>query len=182
MKNSFLCLIFLVLFFLTGCQPTLIKSAGKYQPGSSDAYLVLTKSVVVPPNSARAFFQGGELIPDAQLNLYEVDCELQINTVLEKPQTVQPGTFRIIKIIQDQSPIVSLQPVMYAALGFGWGYQSSPVDIKKFYTFRLEAESQPLLRAVICRGVQDTPFMAELPTLEEMQAAVGEYIQFNLLE
>ena len=69
---------------------------------------------------------------------------------------------------------------MYAAVGFGWGYQSAPVDIKRFYTFRLESETQPLVRAVICRGVQDTPFMAELPTYEEMQAAVGEYIEFNL--
>jgi hypothetical protein len=174
-------LIPFVLLVLAGCQQTLIKTNAGYQPESSDSYIVLNKSIVIPPNSARAFFQYGKLIPDARLNLYATDCELQINTVLEVPQTVQPGKFNIIRIIQDQSPIVILQPVMYAAIGVVWGYNSSPVDIKRFYTFRLESESQPLVRAVICRGVQDTPFMAELPTLEEMQAAVGEYIQFNLL-
>lgn len=182
MKNLAISLNLLVVLLLAGCQQTLIKTDSGYQPGSSDSFIVLNQSVIIPPNSARAFFQGGELIPDARLNLYAVDCELQINKVMEVPQTVQPGKFSVIKIIQDQSPIVLSQPVMYAAMGIGWGYNSAPVDIKRFYTFRLESESQPLVRAVICRGAQDTPYMAELPSLEEMQTAVGEYLQFNLLQ
>lgn len=177
-----LSLFTMTLLMSAGCQQTLIKTDSGYQPGSSDSFIVLNQSVVIPPNSARAFFQGGELIPNARLNLYAVDCELQINKVMEVPQTVQPGKFSIIRIIQDQSPIVLSQPVMYAAMGIARGYNSGLVDIKRFYTFRLESESQPLVRAVICRGAQDTPYMAELPSLEEMQTAAGEYLQFNLFD
>ena len=181
-----------ILLLLTACQSTLIKTNDSYFETASHSSIEITQSLDVSPNSARAFLQNGEVIPQVKLDLYNVNCEVEINTVSETRQTILPGKFNIHSISQDESPIVITpemkKPVMVASLQYAWGGDSdSPVDIKRYYQFRLSAQepesmnSKVKVRSLICRGVQDEPYKAELPTLEEMQAAVGSYIIFNLI-
>ncbi len=178
------------LLFLSACQSTLIKEDGRYIEVSSQASIEITESIEVGPNSARAFLQNGELIYSGQLNLYDVNCEIEINTVSEKRQTIEAGVFDIRSISQDQSPIVKQQGVkkeiMVASLGTEWQEvawdSNSPVDIKRFYRFKLTARdssSKSEVRSVTCRGAQDTPFNARLPSSEEMKNAGGHYLKFN---
>jgi len=67
-------------------------------------------------------------------------------------------------------------------LTYAWA-SDSPVDIKRYYHFKLSAQdpqSKSQVRALICRGAQDEPYNARLPTLEQMKLAGGQYIIFNL--
>jgi len=189
MKNQYqkkIALLF-ILFFLSACQSTLIKTGDSYLEIPGQATIEITQSVDVAPNSARAFFQNGEMIRYGQLNLYDINCEIEINTISEKYQTIEAGVFNIISIAQEESPIVKRQftgkPVMIASLNYAWAYDS-PVDIKRYYHFKVSAQdserkSEVVVRAIICRGAQDTPYNAELPTYEQMRVAGGRYIQFN---
>ncbi len=174
----------LILFLmLTACQSTLIHSNGNYIEADAQATIEILQPLKVHPESARAFLQYGELQPKGRLNLYEVNCEVEINTVSEQPQTIPPGVFRIISIVQDESPIVLLKAVKLAALNVSWSDDASPVDIMRFYRFYLqplEPDSQSDVRSITCRGAQSEPFNAELPSLQEMQAASGLYLKFNL--
>jgi len=193
MQNRFFFILF-SLFVLSACQPALIRSDEAYISISNEATIEITQAIEVSPNSARAFLQEGEVIPYEQLNLYEVNCEIEVNTVSEDRQTIEAGVFNIISILQDESLIVDNEnekdELMVATLGFSrelaaFGNSDSPVDIKRYYKFKLspltpkQAGSKTEVRSVTCRGVQDTPFNAELPSFEEIRAASGKYVTFS---
>jgi len=146
---------------------------------------------MVPANSARAFFQSGELLIHSGINYYQVSCEILINTVSETQQIIAPGLFNITAVTQNESPFVMGKTVQLAALDFndqqyarGGSGSSSPVDIHRYYRFKLTARDSSgqstLVRSLSCRGALDTPYQASLPTLSEMQATVGSFIKFNL--
>ena len=102
----------------------------------------------------------------------------------ESRQTIEPGLFNVISIVQDESPIVMTKPVMVASLSLArGGGDSGPVNIKRFYRFRLspqDPKAETQVRSMTCRGALDEPYIAELPTYNEMQAAVGQYVILNL--
>ncbi len=171
------------LIILSACQSTQIRSEGRYIEADTGATIEILQPLTVHPNSARVFLQNGEPQPQGRLDLYEVSCEVEINTISEQPQTIAPGLFRIMSIVQDESPIVFLQPLKVAAIGVVWGNSDSPVDIKRFYRFKLQAvdkNSKSQVRSITCRGAQSEPYNAELPSLEEMRQASGSYLRFNL--
>jgi len=183
--------IAILMYLLTACQNTLIQSDGAYYQISSDASIEITRELSVPANSARAYLQNGELLRHTGINLYNTSCEVLINTVSESRQTISPGIFTILSIEQNESPIVMSQTIQVAALDFsyqqyargGGSGSGSPVDIKRYYRFKLAAQDQEKqltqVRSITCRGSQDEPYKARLPTFNEMQAAVGSYVKFN---
>lgn len=166
---------------LSACQSTLIDTDSGYFEVGTQATIEITEPLSVRPNSARVFLQNGE-VKNSGIDLYDVNCEVEINTVSDSRQIIQPEIFNIISIHQEESPIVMIRSTMIASLAFSW-YSESPVDIKRFYRFRLQAQdsdSKSQVRAVICRGAQSEPYNAELPTLEQMKKAGGKYLKFNL--
>ena len=176
--------------FLSACQSTLIKSDGAYFQANTISTIEITQELSVPAYSARAFFQSGELLSHTGINLYDISCEVMINTVSESRQLIAPGVFNITSISQDESPIVMRKPVQVAALDFSYeqyalgGGDGSPVDIHRYYRFKLAAQNPETqiseVRSISCRGVQDNPYDAELPTFNEMQAAFGRFVKFNI--
>ena len=173
-----------IVLLLTACQSTLIKKEGLYVEATDKPFIEITQSLRVAPNSARAFLQQGKVIFPGQLNLYDINCEIEINTVSEQSQVIEAGLYYILSISSEESPIVMFKPVMVASLtlAIGGGGGGSPVDIKRFYRFKLSAQnpdSKTQVRSMQCRGAQDVPYLAKLPTFEEMQQATGEYIKLN---
>jgi len=171
------------LLLLTACQSTLIRSDSNYFEVHHRASIEITEILTVAPNSARVFLQNGEVKKNGNIDLYEVNCEVEINTVSESRQTIQPEIFNVIRVSQEESPIVMLRPEVVASLTYAWMFSDSPVDIKLYYRFILTAQnsgSNSQVRAVICRGAQSEPYNAELPTLEQMKRAAGKYLRFNL--
>jgi len=172
----------LIFLTLSACQAPLIKNEGRYIAAVPNASIEITQTLEVSPDSARVFFQNGNLISVAQLDLYEVNCEIEVNTISESRQLIEPGVFNVIAIAQEESPIVMTKPLMLASLSYAWT-SDSPVDIKRYYYFRLsaqEVQSKSQVRALICRGVQAEPYKARLPTMEQMKQAAGQYIIFKL--
>lgn len=180
-------LLIIMVGLLVACdfgQSFFIKKNDQYIEVVPQATIEILRVLTVEPNSARAFLQNGVAIHQAKLNLYDIDCEVEINTVSELRQTIQPGIFNVFAISEEESPIVMFStPPVVASLDYAWLYDNAPVDTKRYYLFRLEAqdkESQSEVRAVICRGAQSEPYNARLPRMEEMNIAVGSYIHFNL--
>jgi len=189
MKNI---LTIIAVILLTACQGqnTLIKSDDSYFQISSAATIEITQELSVPANSARAFFQHGGLLSHTGINLYDISCEILINTVSESKQIIAPGVFNITSITQDESSIVMRKTIQVAALNFdyrqyalGGGGGDSPVDIHRYYRFKLSAqdpsEQITQVRSLTCRGAQDEPYKASLPDFNEMQSAVGQYVKFD---
>ena len=174
--------LLLTTFFITSCQSSLpTKQTNVLFDGQLISSIEITHALQVSPGSARSFLQRGQQIPMNQLNLYDSNCEVEINTVLdEQYQEIKPETFNVIFIVWDESPIVMRKPLMFASAELAWS-SDSPVDIKRYYYFKLTAqdpESLSQVRALICRGEQDTPYNAQLPTFEEIKNATGQLIKF----
>jgi hypothetical protein len=179
MKNLFAILLVII---LSGCQSVKIKQDDQFISIAQDSTIEIMRSIKVPPNSARAYLQNGNLLPGTGINYYQVNCEIEINTVAEKYQTVQPGKFKVKSVRMEESPIVMSKPVLYASLKLTSTDSDSPVDIKRYYHFALQSidsNEESDVRALICRGILEEPYLAELPTFEEMQQASGDYIKFN---
>jgi len=113
----------------------------------------------------------------------------------ESRQIIAPGVFNVTSISQDESPIVMRRTIQVAALSFNYQQYAlggggggsggdSPVDIHRYYRFKLSAQDTSKqkiqVRSLTCRGVLDEPYDAVLPTFNEMQAAVGQYVKFDL--
>jgi len=190
-------LIIIALIILTACQGqnTLIKYDNSYFKASPSATIEVTQELSVPANSARAYFQSGELLSHTGINHYNVSCEILVNTVSESRQIIAPGVFNVTSISQDESPIVMRRTIQVAALSFNYQQYAlggggggsggdSPVDIHRYYRFKLSAQDTSKqkiqVRSLTCRGVLDEPYDAVLPTFNEMQAAVGQYVKFDL--
>jgi len=183
--------IIILMYLLSACQNTLIQSDGNYYKISPDASIEITQQLSVPANSARAYLQNGQLLRHTGINLYDVSCEVLINTVSESRQTISSGVFTVLSIEQNESPIVMRHAIQVAALDYsyqqyargGGSGSGSPVDIKRYYRFKLAAQNPEKqvteVRSITCRGPQDEPYKARLPTFNEMQAAVGSYITFD---
>lgn len=170
-----------VLFLLVACQSSpLIQSNASYIEPAAHSSIEINQPLEVFPNFSRAFLQSGKVISPVSLNLYQVNCEVEIDTVSETRQIIAPGKFNIIAISQKESPIVMLKPMLVASLNYA---SSTPTEIKQFFQFQLSPQnpdSTSKVRALTCRGVQAEHADAQLPTLEQMQKAVGTYINLNL--
>jgi len=177
MKNQLQLL--LILMLLTACKVPVIKQQehGQYYPIAQNAWIEIQQKARIEPDNARAYFQDGKWIHPSSLNLYEVNCELEVRDVVEKYQWINPGKFEIIRTQQDQSPIV-FGPGKSTTLA--WNQDQAPSDIKRFWKFTLQSKQQANVMHFICRGVQDSPYNATLPTSTEMQTAVGQHIKLHL--
>ncbi|MCW8931429.1 MAG: hypothetical protein OQL19_14455 [Gammaproteobacteria bacterium] len=171
---------FFSLFLLVACQSPSIQTNTSYFKPDSVSTIEITQPLGVAPNFARAFLQAGNNISPIGLDLSNVNCEVEINTISEVRQVIQPEKFNVVAIAQEESSIVMLKPLILASLNYA---SSGPPEIKRFFRFHLSAQdsnSKSQVRALLCRGVSEEHADAQLPTLEQMQAATGNYIKFNL--
>ncbi|MCK5697711.1 MAG: hypothetical protein KAI02_06085 [Gammaproteobacteria bacterium] len=175
-------LLFLSLF-LVACQLPLIKDKESYLQPSSNAMLEITEELEISPHYSRVFLQSGNTIPPFRLNYYVANCEIEVNTLSDVKTYIAPEIFHITSISQQESPIVMTDTIKVASLNDMLLKQaSSSFEIKRFFRFHLSpqnSQSQSQVTSLLCRGIQDEHVYAELPTLEEINSAVGQYIKFT---
>lgn len=163
---------------LAACQANLIKKAETFTPIQQASWLEINKRVTIPAGHTRAFFQGGNTIDINLLDLYQVNCELEVQQVAADEQTVEPGRFEITAISQQLSPIV--KTTSYRVASAGMLASSTQTDTRRYWQFRLSSMHQPQVRSLICRGIQDTHEQAVLPTVEDISKALGAYMTIHL--
>lgn len=172
-KNFFVPLLALTAL-LHGCGPLTIRDAatGSHRPIQRGSF-ELHKEVQVPAGRTRVFFQDGELRPG--INEFRPHCQLEVNSLRDRPQTVQADVFSITRLSTRSDQVVLRGPLQTAALahfGIGDGGESRRMFV---YLFGLHSDRQPDVRALNCGGAFDDPGLAERPTLQEIGAALGAY-------
>lgn len=185
-KRTLAFILLMASLLLGACQQDLLKpqiqtqERSRFQPIATRAWIEINQPLIVYAGHARAYLQGGRIIQPSELNLYAVDCEVEITTVSEQNQQVPAGRYAISKTDILASPIVWL-PGQKQYLAW-FGFDRDGMDIKRFYKFYLQSSQAPQVLHLFCRGIQDSRSQAELPTLRQMRAAVGDYISLHLLE
>lgn len=175
------------LAILPGCgTPRILDTErGGYVPARPGVF-ELHRELSVRAGRTRVYLQGGEVVPG--VDEFRPHCQFEVNTLRETPQTVQPDNFVITGVSTRMDNIVATDHIQVAALetaavgvgigvGFGrWGlFDGRETRRMQAYVFRLHSDRQPDVRALTCGGAFDDPWLADLPTLQEIAAALGGY-------
>jgi len=142
---------------------------------AANSRLVLKQELVIPAGSAHATLQGGRVVDGKQFDHYRPYCELEVQKVREKPQTLHPDEFVVRRAYHETQPYSRAAGFLRVANGPDHGGPSH-------FVFRtildLTAPRQPEVRWMICQQWGD-PALGTYPTLEEIRNALGNY--FTLL-
>lgn len=168
---------FLALTLLTAC------ATPNLPPGQ--ASLKLHQPLVIPADSASVRLQYGRVVAFNAVQEQDPFCIFVINTVSEREQTVQPGTFAVTSITRTVEPVATLPvypeyQVMRASMGNGSG-GGRPSLLYYKTLFRLHDATQPV-RALNCMSNQmasGSPFLRHL-TPAEIRQALGPLFTLEL--
>lgn len=135
----------------------------------------LKQSLEVRPRSARVFLQQGGVVSKGGVNQFLPSCNFEVNQVFEdRSQTIQPDTFRVLRVGRQWEEVVQHASAQYAALHLAGGNVDGGTSmIIHSVHLWLESAKQPQVRRLSCRGGVDDPPKARPPSGEEIFQALG---------
>lgn len=139
-NRSILALASFMLAGLWGCG----SAPARYQPAAIATLEILTP-VTVPAGRARTHFQGGR--PVYSVDPYRPYCELEIDTVAETPQRVEPD----LLVVRDRTTALLSDPE--ARLPLSGPFVDLQCGDRIYYevAYRLASDRQPGVRKLSCR-------------------------------
>ncbi len=175
-------LLSVVLLLLTACQsgmpPRPVETLFRQLAGGQ---FTLHRDIIIPPGRVRVIFQEGT----ASLGASEFNprCELEVRLILDTPQTVPAGSYRIGKVRGMQRFVNRpTGEIMLAAVGDAVLLADDTSNEWFMYTYRMQLldEQQVETATLTCGGDYNFAFKARYPTLQEMQDALGDYATLAL--
>jgi hypothetical protein len=167
-----------LLILLGGC--TSLESpdpASPYYAYSAGWVVQLNQPLTIPSNAATVRLQYGGIVPRNGVQEHDPYCVVELNTVRDVPQTLQPGRFDVWRITRRIEPVaLAPSPFVQAAL-----FTDVPGPSFQYYKteFRLRDTAQPDIRGMTCAWDQMAPgnraLMRHL-TLNEIRGALGAWI------
>ncbi len=160
---------------------------------------VLNTPIRIEPNRARSFIQFGQL-SGGGFDHSEPHCRIEVRTLSETPQTIQPERFIIQRVTIDEemialqehpiqlalndavSPITMTDASSHAMFALGDGFERIPtMDLVHLY---LESEQQPNIYRLTCAGSLSNGSMADAPRSyrpqrQKIQQILGEIGQLD---
>ena len=179
--NRALLLLLPLLACLPACQSLLPGDSHLLFRELSGGTFVLHRDVVIAPGYAHIVFQDGTAAHGA--NEFQPRCELEVRRIMETPQTIPAGSFRI-------GAVRGLQRyVDHPADRIRLATASDTIrlagdDSNEWYMYtywmQLLSDEQRETPALTCGGAYNFPFYARHPTYEEMRTALGDYATLTL--
>jgi hypothetical protein len=151
--------------------------ASPYYAYSTGWAVQLNRALQIPAAAATVRLQYGRIVPRNSVQEYDPFCVVELNTVRDEAQTLQPGRFEVWRVTRSVSTIAAAaSPFIKAALVVD---NSQPSFLYFKTEFRLRDAAQPDLRSMTCMWDQmapgNRPLMRHL-TLDELRAAVGDWM------
>lgn len=130
--------------------------------------LKLNKPITIPANLARRYFQSGIAIDEKGINIYYPHCSLLMNTLVDFQRTIEPTTYEIYKIVDDEEH--AERPVYFASTTASDGEGASIIAYVSYYFLRSSASSD--VRSLECLQ-WDYPYEAEYVSINEIKQSLG---------
>lgn len=146
-----------------------------FPPGWS---VQLNRVLPIDPGAATVRLQYGRIVPRNGVQEQDPFCIMEVNTLSNQVQWLQPGRFEVVGVTRSVSSITAAapSPLIKARFAFDDG---SPSFLYFITEFRLRAADQPDVRSLRCAWNQMAPgnrgMMRHL-TLDEMRGALGGWI------
>jgi len=137
----------------------------------------LNRPLTIDPASATVRLQFGRVVPRNGVQEYAPFCVVELNTVSDEAQTLQPGRFEVWRVTRSVSTIAAAaSPFVKVGLMVD---HSEPSFLYFKTEFRLRDATQPKLRSMTCMWDQmapgNRPWMRHL-TLDEIRQALGDWM------
>src|SRR5574340_31879 len=138
----------------------------------------LNRPLTIPPGAATVRLQYGRIVPRNSVQEYDPFCVVELETVRDEPQTLQPGRFEVWRVTRSVNPIAVgvKSPLIRVRHGDDDG---DPRFLYFITEFPLRDPAQPNLRGMRCAWNQMAPgnrmLMRHL-TLDEIRWALGEWM------
>jgi hypothetical protein len=148
----------------------------------SGGRFILHRTMIIPPGRVRVFFQQG--VASVGASEFEPRCELEVRQILETPQYIPAGSFRIGKV-RGMQRFVKRQPERMLLASIGEPVQLADEGDSQWYmyTYRMQLindQSQDEAPTLVCGGAYNFAFYAHYPTLQEIHDALGDYATLTL--
>lgn len=152
--------------------------ASPYYAYSTGWVAQLNRPLVIPADSATVRLQYGHVVPRNGVQEQDPYCVVELNTVGDAPQTLQPGRFQVWRVTRSVSFYAeAASPSMKVRYVDDDGDDPSLLYYKT--EFRLRDAAQPNLRGMTCAWNQmapgNQPLMRHL-TLDEIRGALGGWM------
>jgi len=171
-----------LLLLLTACQSGVLpRPSDSMFAQLSGGQFTLHRDMRIPPGRVRVLFQRG--IAAYGAGEYEPRCELEVRRILDTPQTIPAGDYRIGKVIGLRRYVDNSAPganLLAAAGTLRMAYDTSNEWYMYTYRMQLQDERQADPPTLTCGGAYNYAFYARYPTLREMQEALGDYATLTL--
>jgi hypothetical protein len=177
MKNVVL-LCFVLLFL--GCNAT--RDYGPETPYyhfPDGSRLVLGSALEIPANWATVRLQFGKTAAFGHVQEQEPHCILEVSTVLEQPQRIEPDTFAITRVQRSISEL-AVVPGLFIRTAFADDAKPTQMFYKTILT--LKSERQPGVLRLICQSDRYAAG-AGIPshlTVSEIRQALGGIFTLKL--
>ena len=138
----------------------------------------LNRPLTIPSGAATVRLQYGRIARRNSVQEQDPFCIVELNTVSDQPQTLQPGRFEVWRVTRSINPIAAAAkpPLIRTSHGDSDG---EPSFLYYITEFRLRDPNQPQLRGMRCAWNQMAPgnraLMRHL-TLDEIRGALGDWI------
>lgn len=177
MKNA---LIFLLALGLWSCDtPRIYGPDTAYYRFPAESRLVLNRALEVPAGRATARIQNGRVLAFGQVQEHLPHCILEIDTVRETPQRVEPDSFAIIKVGRSESTLAA-KPSFFIRAAFADTDRPGQLFYKTVFT--LKSERQPGVKWLTCQSDQYAAGIG-IPrhlTVTEIRHALGDIFTLEL--
>jgi hypothetical protein len=155
--------------------------ASPYYAWPAGGVVVLERPLTIPAGSATVRLQAGKLVPRNSVEDWAPFCVVELSTVRETPQTLQPGRFRIERMTRQLDTVAALREA-WRPVGLG-GDDAGPSFLYYFTDFVLTDPAQPQLMGMRCGWNQLAPGnrsqMRHL-TLAEIRATLVGWLRVEL--
>lgn len=159
--------------------------AGLASPDPASPYYAYTtgwtvqlhRALQIPADAATVRVQYGRIVPRNGVQEYDPFCVVELNTVRETEQTLQPGRFEVWRVTRSVSTVAAVpSPFVKTALMVDG---DEPTFLYFKTEFRLRDPAQPDLRGMTCMWDQmapgNRPWMRHL-TLDDIRQALGDWM------
>jgi len=176
MKTYLLVFTLCTALALSACSAPVVKDQNSYlysvPVGST---LRLNKAITIPANLARRYFQAGKAVLEKDINIYYPHCSLLMNTLVSSERTLQPTSFEIIKVLDDEE--LAQRYIQYAANFISQSDGPTIVGYASYYYLRSADAGD--VRSLECIQWSD-PVSVEYLSINEVRRSLGDYFTLEL--
>ena len=136
--------------------------------------LVLNKTITIPANLARRYFQNGKAMNEKEVNIYYPHCSILLNTLENHDRTLKPTSFEIYKV-EDGEQFAQQAPIRVASLAFGGGRGSILGFVSRYFL----RSNNPDVRSLECLQ-WGFPMDTEYLSINEVKQSLGDYFTLDI--